>query len=180
MKMLTINNKKGITLVEILLSTLILVGGIASALLYFTTAMTATRLARETTIATTHAEYILEEMATRATLPQIGDPENNNFPTWQNWLTAENLISLPNETINFIIPAINYAAQFPWDVNGDLIVDQDDVDFVAGCFGQVPSVNPACQPADVVVDDLVNILDESLVGVHWGEVIPRFAIFLIN
>jgi len=82
-----------------------------------------------------------------------------------------------NSVTIFLIPAIigiislccvtTASAQpeeHPWDVNGDGIVDIDDLMFVGSHFG-----DSSVTSADVNGDGLVNIVDLVLVGVHLGE-----------
>jgi len=82
-----------------------------------------------------------------------------------------------NSVTIFLIPAIigiislccvNTASaqpeEHPWDVNGDGIVDIDDLMFVGSHFG-----DSSVTSADVNGDGLVNIVDLVLVGVHLGE-----------
>lgn len=56
----------------------------------------------------------------------------------------------------------------PGDLNGDDIVDTDDLNIVLGCFGQTVAANPACAIADVAPppdgDGFINILDISYIG----------------
>jgi Tfp pilus assembly protein PilV len=91
-----ITHRSGITLVEILVTVLILTIGILSCLLYFSTAMNSTETARDMTVATTHAEYILEEMRSRVTLSEITDVN------WTLWAVADGLNTLPRETVSVV------------------------------------------------------------------------------
>ena len=56
----------------------------------------------------------------------------------------------------------------PGDVDGDGVVDMDDLGIVFGCFGQLVADNPECAIADVAPppdgDGVINILDVSFVA----------------
>ena len=99
--------KRGFTLIELLVSVFILTVGIVSTLLFFTGAMISTELARDTTVAATHGEYLLEEMQTRPSLSEI------ITTNWAAWAQNEGLNVLPDETFN-----IYFSDQFsnPLDV----------------------------------------------------------------
>lgn len=98
----------GLTLIEVLIAGFVLTVGIASTLLFFSHAMISTQLAGDMTLATSHAEYILEEMQTRDTLSNIA------LTNWPQWASDEGLNMLPNETftVTFLNPSKN-----PLDVN---------------------------------------------------------------
>jgi prepilin-type N-terminal cleavage/methylation domain-containing protein len=87
------NKHQGLTLVEILVAVFILTVGILSCFLYFSGAMNSTGMARDLTIATTHAEYVLEDMRARATLAEITAED------WSQWAKSTKLNVLPQETI---------------------------------------------------------------------------------
>lgn len=91
--MKTIINKKAFTLVEIMVTVFILTVGIVGVLLYFTTGLRSTEVARDLTVATTHGEYVLEEMYVRPTLLNITGSD------WDTWRTQAGLNTLPSETI---------------------------------------------------------------------------------
>ena len=86
-------NKQGVTLVEVLITVFIMTIGILSCLMYFTTAMRSTELARDVTVATTHGEYLLEEMHSRNTLGEI------TTANWEAWTDTAGLTTLPEEDI---------------------------------------------------------------------------------
>lgn len=92
------SNKQGLTLVEVLITVFVLAIGILSSLLFFTNAMISTEYARDLTVATTHVEYVLEEIQTRSTLANI------NGTNWASWFTTQGLNTLPSETV-----AVTYA-----------------------------------------------------------------------
>ena len=85
---------RGLTLPELLLAVFILSVGIVSTLLFFSNAMISTEYARDITVATSHAEYILEETQTRDSLINI------TLTDWASWAQNEGLNSLPHETFN--------------------------------------------------------------------------------
>lgn len=82
------------SLAELLVTVFILSVGILSSLMFFVTAMTSTELARDTTTATTHGEYIMEEMKTRSTLSNI------TATNWSTWIQAEGASTLPAESVS--------------------------------------------------------------------------------
>jgi|GEM_PF-1634638 len=90
--------KDGMTLLELLLVVFILLIGIVSTLLFFTSTMLLTNFSRDITVATTHGEYILEEMQTKKSLSDI---VNTN---WVNWASTQGLTMLPQETIDVSFP----------------------------------------------------------------------------
>lgn len=90
-------NKQGMSFVEILVSLFIVTFGIMSSLLYMTTAKAATELAQDKTIATTHAELLLEEMKARTTLASITGTNWETF--WQTFVAANSVTVLPGETL---------------------------------------------------------------------------------
>ena len=102
-----------LTLAEVLLAVFILSVGIASTLLFFSRAMISTRLAADITTATSHAEYLLEEMQTRKTLSEILGTD------WVAWAGAEELNTLPNETVdvrfsNALVNPLDIQATVSW------------------------------------------------------------------
>ncbi len=84
---------KGFTFVELLIAVMILSIAIAGALLLCTTSMMSSQLAWDTTTATSHAEYVLEEMQTQDSTDQI-----RNF-NWVGWSEVQGLNTLPGENI---------------------------------------------------------------------------------
>ena len=88
--------KEGFTLVELLIAVFILAVTISGVLLLYVTSMASSQLAWDTTTATTHAEYILEE-AQR--LDSIGEILGLN---WKAWAKAQGLTTLPEERIDIV------------------------------------------------------------------------------
>ena len=84
----------GFTLVELMVAAYILLIGICGILALITNSMVATEAAWDTTVATTHAQYILEEMQNKNTL---GDVQRVD---WNAWAQNQSLITLPQETLN--------------------------------------------------------------------------------
>lgn len=93
MPALILKKHDGFTLLEVLTATFVLVLGIVSTFLFFTNAMTSTQYAADVTTATSHAEYVFEEMKTRAALSDIAATD------WTTWAQNENLNTLPQESI---------------------------------------------------------------------------------
>ena len=91
-----IKNNRGFTLVELLIAVMILAGTISGILLLFSASMASSELAWDTTVATTHAEHILEEMQSRDSLSAILSAD------WNNWVIGQGLNTLPQETIDIV------------------------------------------------------------------------------
>ena len=92
---------KGFTLVEVLVATYILLIGICSMLSLFIYFMAAGQAAWDRTLATSHAENVLEAMQTRATLSDIVSTD------WRRWYKGQNLYTLPREIlkVTFVDPS---------------------------------------------------------------------------
>ena len=86
-------NNKGISLAEIMLTVMILGVGISATFTLLAASMASSQLSWDTTVATTHAEHILEEMEGRKSLAGITS-EN-----WQKWFNAQGIPVLPGEEI---------------------------------------------------------------------------------
>jgi prepilin-type N-terminal cleavage/methylation domain-containing protein len=84
---------KAMTLIEVLVSVFILTVGILGALLFLTRAMTASKVAKDLTVATTHAEYVMEEIRGRQNFFSITS-EN-----WALWAQNQGLNALPEERV---------------------------------------------------------------------------------
>lgn len=91
-----LKRNKGFTLVEVLLAVLILSGAIGGALLLYVSSMVSSQLAWDTTVATSHAEYVLEEMQTRESLDDI------LTVNWKGWATGQGLDTLPDEGMDIM------------------------------------------------------------------------------
>jgi len=87
---------KGFTFVELLIAVFILAVTIGGVLLLYVTSMISSQLAWDTTVATSHAEYILEE-AQRS--DSIGDILVMN---WKGWADGQGLNTLPGEAIDIV------------------------------------------------------------------------------
>ena len=84
---------KGFTLIEVLVSTYILLIGICSMLSIFVYFQSSAQSAWDKTLAISHAEHVLENMQTKAALSDI-------VPTdWRQWGKDQNLYTLPQETL---------------------------------------------------------------------------------
>jgi len=86
--------KDGLTLAELLLTVFVLSVGILSTVLFFTTVMQSTQYASDITEATSHAEYVFEEMRTRSTLANITSTD------WPVWAASQGFVTLPSEDIS--------------------------------------------------------------------------------
>jgi type II secretory pathway pseudopilin PulG len=84
----------GFTLVEALIAVLILAGTIGGVLLMYVTSMASSELAWDTTVATSHAEHVLEEMQARESAAEI------TSVNWAEWARGEGLTSLPEERVD--------------------------------------------------------------------------------
>lgn len=92
--MFSVRNSKGFTFIEILITIVILSGVIAGTLLLLSASMLSSQYAWDTTIATSHAEYILEEMQVRDSLGIL------ILTDWDDWLKNEGMEYLPEEKIS--------------------------------------------------------------------------------
>jgi len=86
--------EKGLTLVELLMAVFILSVGIGGVLLLFFNAMVSSEYAWDMTVATSHAESILEEMQRRKILPEVRNAD------WNKWAQLEGLTTLPEEAVS--------------------------------------------------------------------------------
>lgn len=89
-----LKRKNAVTLVELLIAVFILTAGIAGTLLLYVNSLLASELAWDMTVATTHAEHLLEEMQQRPTSQEILNQD------WEQWARQEGLITLPNEKVS--------------------------------------------------------------------------------
>src|SRR5690242_9923053 len=85
--------KKGFTLVELLIAVFILSVSIAGVLLLFTQSILSTEYAWDKTTATNHAEGILEEMQLRETLSEVVNTD------WIGWAEKQGFNILPQESV---------------------------------------------------------------------------------
>ncbi len=86
--------EKGFTLVELLIAVFILSVAIGGVLLLYTTSMMSSQLAWDISVATSHAEYVLEEAQTHDSIDEI-----TRF-NWKGWTDVQGLNTLPSETID--------------------------------------------------------------------------------
>jgi Tfp pilus assembly protein PilV len=89
-----VKHNPGFTLVELLIAVFVLAGAISGVLLLFSVSMMSSELAWDTTVATSHAEHILEEMQSHDSLPAILAVD------WENWVVGQGLNTLPQEAID--------------------------------------------------------------------------------
>ena len=94
MKIISLRTANGLSLAELLISVFVLSIGILSVLLFYTNTITSVQYARDMTLATTHGEYLLEEIQTRSSLANITDTN------WVAWGGEAGLNTLPNESID--------------------------------------------------------------------------------
>jgi Tfp pilus assembly protein PilV len=92
--MTKIKNNQGFTLLELLIAAYILIVGISSTLLLNVNAMTSSQYSWDLTVATTHAEQILEEMQIRNSLADITNTD------WPAWAQQQQLNTLPGEKVD--------------------------------------------------------------------------------
>ena len=88
------HHKNGFTLVELLIAVMILSVTISGVLLLYVTSMVSSQLAWDKTVATTHAQYVLEEAQTHDTIEKV-----KQF-NWQGWAKVQRLNTLPEEKID--------------------------------------------------------------------------------
>ena len=94
--LIIIKRNKGFTLVELLVAVFILAVAIGGVLLLYATSMISSQLAWDTTVATSHAEYVLEEAQRTDSIGSI------LIMNWEGWAVAQGLNTLPNETVDII------------------------------------------------------------------------------
>ncbi len=100
---MNIHKKTGFTLVELLVAVLILAGTIGGVLLLYVASMSSSELAWDTTVATFHAEHVLEEAQELNSIDRILSLD------WKSWTNSQGLNTLPNEVIDvtFTDPVAN-------------------------------------------------------------------------
>ncbi|MCK5014311.1 MAG: prepilin-type N-terminal cleavage/methylation domain-containing protein [Candidatus Omnitrophica bacterium] len=89
-------NNKGFTFVELLIAVFILAVAIGGVLLLYVTSMISSQLAWDMTVATSHAEYVLEEAQRSDSIGSI------LVMNWEEWAVDQGLNTLPGETIDII------------------------------------------------------------------------------
>lgn len=90
---MNVTSKQGVTLVELLIASFLLLTGFCGLLTVFINSMHSTENSWEVTLATTHAQSILEEMQNRKTTVDIKSSD------WNVWLTQQAMTQLPNERV---------------------------------------------------------------------------------
>lgn len=85
--------KAGLTFVELLLAVFLLSLGIVGTLLLFSNSILSSEYAWDMSVATTHADSLLEEMQGRSSLNEITSTD------WAQWVTDHQLNTLPAESV---------------------------------------------------------------------------------
>ena len=88
-----LSNNQGLTMAELIITIFVLAVALTSVLMFFTNARIAEQYARDATVATSHGEYLLEEMRARTTLANI------TGSNWTSWTGSKGLSTLPTENI---------------------------------------------------------------------------------
>ena len=78
---------------ELIVTIFVLAVALSSVLMFFANARIAEQYARDSTVATSHGEYLLEEMRARTTLANI------TASNWTSWTGTKGLSALPSENI---------------------------------------------------------------------------------
>ena len=91
--MILFNRNKGLTLIELMIAVFILAVGIMSTLLFFSQSLIITEVSGDITTASSHAEYVMEEMRSRKTLVDI------TSTNWEDWAKEHGLNTLPGESL---------------------------------------------------------------------------------
>lgn len=94
--MAKISDDQGLTMAELVVTIFVLGVTLSSILMFFTNARVAEQYARDSTVAVSHGEYLMEEMRARDTLANITATD------WTAWSATKGLNSLPTETINAV------------------------------------------------------------------------------
>ena len=87
-------NRQGLTMAELIVTIFVLTIALSSVLLFFANARVAEQYARDSTVAVSQTEYMMEERRARTTLANI------TGTNWTNWSTVMGLNGLPSETLN--------------------------------------------------------------------------------
>jgi len=112
-----IRNRCAMTLVEVLVAMFILTIGIFGSLMFFTTASESVKVAGDMTVATSHAEYVLEEMQVMSTLGNILSTD------WTTWAGSEGLDTLDSESVtvvfaNSLNDPLDVTVSVAWETQG--------------------------------------------------------------
>ena len=86
-------SNKGMTLAELMVAAYILLIGICGILLLYINCMSSSQWSWDSTVAVSHAQYVLEEMQDKTDLSQITSTD------WNAWAKKNNLDTLPQENI---------------------------------------------------------------------------------
>ncbi len=90
---MNVTSKQGVTLVELLIASFLLLTGFCGLLTVFINSIHSTENSWEVTLATTHAQSILEEMQNQKTTFDIKSSD------WNAWLTQQAMTQLSNERV---------------------------------------------------------------------------------
>ncbi len=94
------NRRQGFTLFELLIAAYVLLIGMCGTLLLFINSMTSTQSSWDITVASTHAQHVLEEIQNKATLSEIVRTD------WKKWIESQDIRQLPQEEVQVIFPQI--------------------------------------------------------------------------
>ena len=86
----------GLTLAELVVTIFVLSLTLVGTLMFFANARLAEQSAKDMTMSTSHAEFILEEMRTRTTLANI------TSTNWVSWAAGQGLSTLPSESVSAV------------------------------------------------------------------------------
>lgn len=92
--------KSGFTLIEVLIAVFILSIGVVTTLMFFSTAMTTADYSRDVTVATSHGEYILEEIKAKNSVSEI------TVVDWGRWFSGNDISLLPQENVKVDIAKV--------------------------------------------------------------------------
>ena len=98
---MSIKWNKGFTFVELLMAVFILSVTIGGVLLLYVTSMMSSQFAWDNTVATSHAEYVLEEMQTHSSIDEV-----LRF-NWKGWTEGQGLNTLPGENIDIVFSRLS-------------------------------------------------------------------------
>ena len=87
-------DRRGLSLAELIVTIFVLSISLSSVLLFFANARVAEQYARDSMVAVAHAEGVMEEMRARTTLANI------TSSNWISWYSTQGLSTLPSETLN--------------------------------------------------------------------------------
>lgn len=98
---MSFKRSSGFTFVEVLIAVFILSVAIGGVLLLYTTSMMSSQLAWDISVATSHAEYVLEEAQT------LDSKEKVLGFNWKGWGEVQGFNTLPAENIDVAIKSLS-------------------------------------------------------------------------